>query len=161
MIVTIGAIGYTAESFFQALQDANVDTFIDVRRRRAVRGHDYAFANSRRLQARLAELGIRYVHRLDLAPPPAAREQQAAADQAAGIARRQRTTLGPAFIAAYERDVLAHLDPMALRADLPPDAAVIALMCVERAPAACHRSLLADRLSEAWGVEVRHLKPEE
>ena len=78
-----------------------------------------------------------------------------------GIARRQRTTLGPAFIAAYERDMLAHLDPAALRADLPPDAAVIALMCVERAPAACHRSLLADRLSAAWGEEVRHLKSEE
>ena len=62
MIVTIGAIGYTAESFFQALQNANVDTFIDVRRRRAVRGREYAFANSQRLQARLAELGIRYVH---------------------------------------------------------------------------------------------------
>jgi uncharacterized protein (DUF488 family) len=161
MIVTIGAIGYTAESFFQALVDAGVDTFIDVRRRRAVRGHDYAFANSQRLQARLAELGIRYVHRLDLAPPDSAREQQAAADKAAGVARRKRTALGPAFVAAYERDVLAHLDALALRADLPADAAVVALMCVERAPAACHRSLLADHLSRAWGVEVKHLTPEE
>ncbi len=160
-LVTIGAIGFTPETFFQALRDAGVDTFIDVRRRRAVRGHDYAFANSRRLQARLAELGIRYVHRLDLAPPNAAREQQAAADQAAGIARRKRTTLGPAFIAAYERDVLDQLDPQALLVDLPPDAAVVALMCVERAPAACHRSLLAERLGQAWGVKVNHLIPEE
>ena len=29
---------------------------------------EYAFANSQRLQGRLAELGIAYVHRLDLAP---------------------------------------------------------------------------------------------
>ena len=159
MIVTIGAIGYTADSFFQALQDAGVDTFIDVRRRRAVRGHDYAFANSRRLQARLAELGIRYVHRIDLAPPNAARAQQAAADQAAGIARRKRTALGPAFVEIYTREVLAHLDPAALRADLPADAAVIALMCVEREPAACHRSLLAERLRHELGVEVIHLAP--
>ncbi len=52
-IVTIGAIGYSAEAFFRALQQAGVDTFVDVRRRRAVRGADYAFANSQRLQARL------------------------------------------------------------------------------------------------------------
>lgn len=159
MIVTIGAIGYTADTFFQALQDAGVDTFVDVRRRRAVRGREYAFANSERLQARLAELDIRYIHRIDLAPPAAAREQQAAADKAAGIARRKRTALGPAFVAAYERDVLAGFDPHAFMADLPPGAAVIALMCVEREPAACHRSLLAERLREALGVEVVHLVP--
>ena len=81
-IVTIGAIGYTADAFFSALQEAGVDTFVDVRRRRAVRGAAYAFANSQRLQARLAELGIRYLHRLDLAPPTTVRQQQAAADAA-------------------------------------------------------------------------------
>jgi uncharacterized protein (DUF488 family) len=158
-IVTIGAIGYTAESFFQALEAAGVDTLVDVRRRRAVRGREYAFANSQRLQARLAELGIRYAHRIDLAPPDAAREQQAAADKAAGIARRKRTALGPAFIAAYERDVLADFDPQALRDDLPAGARVVAFMCVEREPAACHRSLLAERLRQAWGVGVQHLTP--
>jgi uncharacterized protein (DUF488 family) len=158
-IVTIGAIGFTAESFFQTLQEAQVDTFIDIRQRRAVRGREYAFANSQRLQNRLAELGIRYLHRIDLAPPDTAREQQAAADKAAGIARRKRTTLGPAFIAAYERDVLAHFDPQSLLHELPADARVVALMCVEREPAACHRSLLAERLRQAWGVAVEHLTP--
>lgn len=158
-IVTIGAIGYTAETFFRALQDMQVDTFVDIRRRRAVRGREYAFANSQRLQARLAELGIRYQHRIDLAPPNSAREQQAAADKAAGIARRQRTALGPAFVAAYERDVLAQFDPHAFVDDLPLDAAVVALMCVEREPAACHRSLLAARLGEALGATIEHLTP--
>lgn len=158
-IVTIGAIGFTATTFFQALQDAGVDTLVDIRRRRAVRGHDYAFANSQRLQARLAELGIRYLHRVDLSPPDSTREQQAAADKAAGIARRKRTALGPAFVAAYEQDVLAHFDPQSLLNDLPPDAAVVALMCVEREPAACHRSLLAARLQDTLGVEIQHLTP--
>lgn len=158
-IVTIGAIGFTAEAFFQALQEAQVDTFVDVRRRRAVRGHDYAFANSRRLQDRLAELGIHYLHRPDLAPPAAAREQQAGADKAAGIARRKRTELSPEFIAAYERDVLAGFDPQSLLDSLPADARVVALMCVERHPAACHRSLLAERLRQAIGAEVIHITP--
>lgn len=158
-IVTIGAIGFTADAFFQALRDAGVDSFVDVRRRRAVRGREYAFANSRRLQARLAELGIRYRHRIDLAPPAAAREQQAAADKAAGVARRKRAALGPAFIAAYERDVLAGFDPQSLLDDLPDDARIVALMCVEHEPAACHRSLLAERLHQTLGVEVVHLTP--
>lgn len=158
-IVTIGAIGYSAGTFFAALRDAGVDTFVDVRRRRAVRGHDYAFANSQRLQARLAEMGIRYLHRSDLSPTDAAREEQAAADKAAKIARRKRVELGPAFIAAYKRDVLADFDPQSLLDELPPDANVVVLMCVEREPAACHRSLLAEKLHEVWGVEVQHLTP--
>ena len=158
-IITIGAIGFTAETFFQALLEARVDTFVDIRRRRAVRGRDYAFANSQRLQARLAELGIHYLHRLDLAPPDAARERQAAADKTAGIARRKRTELSPAFIEVYERDVLAHFDPQSLLDDLPDGAAIVALMCVEREPAACHRSLLAERLRHELGVEVIHLAP--
>ena len=158
-IITIGAIGFTTETFFQALLEARVDTFVDIRRRRAVRGRDYTFANSQRLQARLAELGIHYLHRLDLAPPDAARERQAAADKTAGIARRKRTELSPAFIEVYERDVLAHFDPQSLLDDLPDGAATVALMCVEREPAACHRSLLAERLRHELGVEVIHLAP--
>ena len=158
-VITIGAIGYTADTFFQALQDAGVDTLCDVRQRRAVRGHDYAFANSQRLQARLADLGIRYLHRGDLAPTDAARASQAAADKAGGVATRKRTELSPAFIEAYKRDVLARFDPQTLLDDLPPGAAVVALMCVEREPAACHRSLLAERLHTTWGVEVQHLTP--
>lgn len=158
-IVTIGAIGFTADTFFRALQDAGVDTFVDIRRRRAVRGRDYAFANSQRLQARLSELGIRYLHRLDLAPSTALREQQTTADKAAGVAKRKRATLSQTFIEAYERDVLAHFEPQTLLDDLPPDAAVVALMCVEREPAACHRSLLAEQLRNTLGVEVQHLTP--
>lgn len=159
-VTTIGVIGFTADGFFRALQDAGVDTLVDIRRRRAVRGHEYAFANSQRLQARLAELGIRYLHRIDLSPGDAIRKAQAAADQAAGIARRKRTNLGPAFVAGFEREVLAHFDPQTLLDDLPPDARVVALLCVEREPAACHRSLVAARLHDALGVSVTHLTPE-
>src|SRR5512135_2099011 len=66
--VTIGAHGWNEAAFFQALVAAGVDTFCDVRQRRGMRGHDYAFANSQRLQAKLGDLGIGYVHRRDLAP---------------------------------------------------------------------------------------------
>ena len=158
-IVTIGVIGFDAGGFFQALQEAGVDTLVDIRRRRAVRGHDYAFANSQRLQARLAELGIGYVHRLDLAPTDSMRTAQSAADQAAHVARRQRQTLSPAFVAAFEREVLGHFDPQAFVAAMPPGAATIALLCVEREPAACHRALVAARLGQALGLPVSHIVP--
>nr|MBA3379353.1 hypothetical protein [Chloroflexia bacterium] len=35
----------------------------------------------------------------------------------------------------------------------------IMLFCVERVPAACHRSLLAERLAGDLGVEVMHILP--
>jgi uncharacterized protein (DUF488 family) len=156
--VTIGVYGYTEEVFFQTLRAAYVDHFVDIRRRRALRGTQYAFANSNRLQPRLAALGIRYLHRLDLAPSNATRQIQAIHDRLAKTARRQRSGLAPAFVAAYERECLAGFDAEQFLIDLGPDAKVVALFCVEREPAACHRSLVAARLS-AEGLTVSHLLP--
>ena len=67
-IVTIGVYGFDELGFFDALCKAGVDTFCDIRSRRGVRGATYAFANSKRLQARLSELGIQYIYRKDLGP---------------------------------------------------------------------------------------------
>ncbi len=156
-VVTIGVIGYSADEFFAALRAAGVDTLIDIRRRRAVRGRDYTFANSQRLQARLAELGIRYVHRLDLAPPQNLRRIQAAADHAAGVSNRRRAALDPAYIEAYEHQVLDGFDAQSLPAELPEGARVVAFLCVERHPTACHRALVAARLHESLAVPVEHI----
>lgn len=159
-LVTIGAYGFDADTFFAALQAAKVDTFCDIRRRRGVRGAAYAFANSKRLQQRLTELGIRYVYRQELSPSTAIRTAQYAVDKQTKTAKRQRTHLSPAFIAAYEEECLTHIDPNQLLTALPPDAQVIAFFCVEREPAACHRSLLAHRLAQTLGLEVIHLLPD-
>lgn len=158
-IVTIGVYGFSEEAFFRALQEARVDTFIDIRRRRGVRGSQYAFANSQRLQKRLAELNIHYIHRLDLAPSPAVRQQQETADQASKTPRRQRAALDPAFIEGYRREILNTFDPHTFLPELGPDAQVIALFCVEGQPAACHRSLLAQHLADTLGLPVRHIVP--
>jgi len=61
-IYTIGVYGLTEADFFQKLLDSNIDTFCDIRRRRAVRGSQYAFVNSKRLQDKLEKLSIRYVY---------------------------------------------------------------------------------------------------
>ena len=157
--VTIGAYGWDAERFFGALVAAGADTFCDLRARRGVRGPDYTFANSQRLQARLAELGIRYLHRPDLAPSTEIRAGQAAADAATHTAKRQRAVLSPAFVDAYRRERLAGFDSAAFAADLGAEARVVVLFCVEREPTACHRSLLAERLTNDLGVKVTHITP--
>jgi uncharacterized protein (DUF488 family) len=156
-LVTIGVYGSDEASFFAVLQQSGVDTFVDIRARRGVRGAAYAFANSQRLQARLAGLGIRYVHRSDLAPGAETRAQQFAADKASKTGKRQRTVLDPEFAAAYRQERLAGFDSRQFIVDLGPDAHVVALFCVEREPAACHRSLLATRLQRDLGLPVKHL----
>jgi uncharacterized protein (DUF488 family) len=158
-LVTIGVYGFTADAFFAALQKAGVDTFCDIRWRRGVRGREYAFANSGRLQKRLGELGLRYLHLREVAPSPELRRSQAAADKAAGTAKRKRTALGEVFVTGYREKHLAGFDSRKFVEHLGP-ARVVALFCVEREPAACHRSLLAARLQQGLGLEVIHLMPD-
>jgi len=158
-IVTIGVYGFDETGFFAALRQAGVDTFCDIRLRRGVRGREYAFVNSKRLQARLAELGIRYLHLKELAPSRALRDRQTAADQAARTAKRKRTELSELFIAGYREECLCAFDSRKFIEQLGPDAKIVALFCVEREPDACHRSLLAERLQQELGVQVVHLTP--
>lgn len=158
-IITIGVFGFSEAGFFQALQDAGVDTFCDVRQRRGVRGAEYAFVNSQRLQARLAEMGIRYVYCKDLAPTAVVRNEQHRADKMTGTAKRQRAQLSPAFVAAYQEQILNLFNAQTLRDELTLDAQVVAFFCVEREPTACHRSLIADRLAREWEAEVAHVVP--
>ena len=158
-IVTIGVYGFDASGFFDALYKAEVDTFCDIRSRRGVRGATYAFANSIRLQTRLSELGIRYIHRKDLGPTKAIRDKQAAADKATKTAKRKRTVLGQAFIEAYQTECLAPFEPQSLLDELESDAKVVALFCVETPPEACHRSLVADKLAKTLNLEVEDILP--
>lgn len=157
-IITLGVYGATEAGFFTALRDAHVDTFCDIRARRGVRGSEYAFVNSQRLQAKLAELGIRYLHLKELAPSEALRKRQYAADTADRVAKRKRTELSELFVAGYREERHDFASAKFLE-QLGPDARVVALFCVERAAEACHRSLLAARLQRDLGVEVVHLTP--
>jgi uncharacterized protein (DUF488 family) len=156
--VTIGVYGASGESFFHALQQAGVDTFCDIRWRRGVRGSQYAFVNSQRLQEHLSRMGIRYLHFRELAPSPQLRAKQAEQDHQDRVAKRQRTQLSQRFIAGYQAEVLSRFEPEDFLRKVAP-ARAVALFCVEKEPGACHRSLLAGKLQEHWGVIVDHLLP--
>jgi uncharacterized protein (DUF488 family) len=158
MILTIGAYGFDAAGFFTALREAGVDTFCDLRFRRGVRGRDYAFVNRHRLEARLEEMGIRYLHLKELAPSQALRDQQKAADKTERVAKRKRTELSEDFIAGYDAECLRDFDRGKFMAQLA-GARVVALFCVEQRPAACHRSLVAECLRRELGLKVVHLVP--
>lgn len=155
---TIGVYGFSGEEFLKALRAAEVLLLIDVRQRRGVRGREYAWANSRRLQAALAEAGIAYEHWPSLAPTTELRHLQYEEDARQGVGKRSRVELAPAYVERYTREILDQADLEALVARLPADGAG-ALMCVERDPEACHRSLIAARLADDFGVAVSHIRP--
>ena len=107
---TIGVYNSNEANFFQKLVEAEIDTFCDIRQRRGVRGSKYAFVNSQRLQQRLADLGVGYVHEKGLAPPKEIRELQKAHDIKSGQLKRQRIRLGSVFCNEYRDPVLAKFD---------------------------------------------------
>jgi uncharacterized protein (DUF488 family) len=157
-VLTIGVYGWTLEAFLDALREAGVGLVLDVRQRRGVRGSEYAWANSARLQAALAEAGIGYRHHRELAPTTALRQLQYRVDDRLGVGKRSRTELAPDYRQGYVREILEHADLAAVVAELPEDAAS-ALLCVERDPEACHRSLIAERLEAEHGLDATHLRP--
>jgi uncharacterized protein (DUF488 family) len=155
---TIGVYGWTLEGFLAALHAANVRVVLDVRQRRGVRGPEYAWANSARLQAALAKAGIEYRHHKELAPTTDLRNVQYQEDTREGVGKRSRMELAPEYRARYQREILDRVDLGELVSNLPADG-LAALLCVERDPEACHRSLITELLEAEYGASVVHLRP--
>jgi len=153
----VGVYGATLDSFLDALRRADVKLVYDVRQRRGVRGREYAWANARRLQDALDGAGIGYEHRVDLAPTTELRQLQYREDARLGERKRSRAMLADAYVDGYTAEILDKVDVGAFVEALPQDGAA-ALLCVEREPEACHRSLIAARLAE-HGVDVVDLRP--
>ena len=157
-LVTIGVYGYTLDGFLGALSDAGVVKLLDVRQRRGVRGSEYSWANAQRLQAALRDAGIGYEHHPELAPTTELRQLQYAEDDRRGVGKRSRTRLAFEYAERYEHEILDPVD-LAPIVDAMPDPGATALFCVEAAPNACHRSIIATRMAEEFHVRVTHLLP--
>ncbi|MFF5935441.1 DUF488 family protein [Streptomyces sp. NPDC012508] len=157
-MVTIGVYGFDGASFLQRLRDADVRLLLDVRQRRGVRGPEYAWANSRRLQAALARAGIAYEHHPELAPTTELRQLQYAEDDRQGVGKRSRRELAAEYTRRYTAEILDRADLAPVVSGLPGRGRA-ALLCVERDPEACHRSLIARRLAERHHVTIEHLRP--
>jgi uncharacterized protein (DUF488 family) len=157
-LATIGVYGFTAETFMQALRDADARLVLDVRQRRAVRGSEYAWANSLRLQAALAQSRIGYRHHPELAPTTELRRLQYREDARLGVGKRSRAELASEYRDRYSGEILDRVDLAAIIQTLPGDGASV-LLCVERDPEACHRSIIAARLAARHGLSVTDVRP--
>lgn len=154
---TIGVYNSTEQEYFKKLTDNNIDTFCDIRQRRGVRGSQYAFVNSNRLQSKLNELDIKYGHIIDLAPTTEIRELQKEVDNQQGELKRDRNKLGQVFIIAYKDRILSKFDFDSFIDKLDEVGGNrVVLFCVEEKPEACHRSIVTDKL-EKLGYEITHL----
>ncbi len=157
-IATIGVYGFDGESFLHRLRSADVRVLLDLRQRRGVRGPHYAWANSRRLQNALALGGISYAHHPELAPTTELRHLQYAEDDRLGVGKRSRLELATEYVRRYTSEILELVDLEPIVSSLPATGRA-ALFCVERDAEACHRSLIAQRMIDQYGVTVIHLRP--
>jgi uncharacterized protein (DUF488 family) len=152
-IASIGVYDSSLHDFLGKLRRHHVALVVDVRQRRGVRGPQYAWANSLRLQAALKKAGVEYQHRLDLAPTTELRHLQYREDDRLGVGKRSRVELAEPYRRRYLREVLDRVDLPAFLESLP-DPGVTALLCVERDARACHRSLIAARLHARFKLLV-------
>ena len=155
-IATIGVYDSGLDDFLDKLKRHRVALVVDVRQRRGVRGREYAWANSLRLQAALEQAGIQYRHLPELAPTTELRLLQYQEDDRLKVGKRSRVELSQEYRRRYLTEVLDHVDLGAVFESLP-DEATSALLCVERDAPACHRSLIAARLQAECGVGILNL----
>ncbi|HEX6660901.1 MAG TPA: DUF488 domain-containing protein [Sphingomicrobium sp.] len=139
-IFTIGYEGVTVGEFLAALHDAGIERVIDVRALPLSRRPGFSKSP---LKAALEEARIEYVHLKALGTPPEGRT--------AARAGRQEDLKR---IYAGQLELPEAIAQSALMLDLAREKPS-ALMCMERDPAQCHRTLLLDAV--APDADVRHL----
>lgn len=156
-IFTIGVYGSTEQQFFGKLAENGIDTFCDIRQRRGVRGSQYAFVNSKRLQNKLAEVGIGYTYLKELSPTNEIRAAQKEVDKRNGIQKKDRTRLGDVFINGYKRHIADYDFELLVEKLKSMGTNKVVFFCVEESPYACHRSIVADKLQNLFGYQITHL----
>lgn len=152
----MGVYGFTEREFFQTLAELHINVFIDIRRRRGMRGNQYAFVNKVYLQTELSKRGIRYLYDKTLAPSQAIRALQKEDDRKEGTSKQKRVALSDHFIHEYKAACLDSFDVRRFVQQFDPEVNLL-LFCVEARPEACHRSLVAEKLREAPEVTIRHI----
>jgi uncharacterized protein (DUF488 family) len=144
-LCTIGYEGVKLSSVVDALREAGVSVLVDVRAVAASRRPGFAKSQ---LRAGLEEAGISYLHLRDLGTPPAGR----AAAKAGRHAEMHRI---------FEQH-LAGVEAQAALGELQQlvaGGASACLLCLERDPGHCHRTLVADALGERMQLRVHELMP--
>lgn len=136
-IFTIGYEGATMAEFVAALKKAGVERIIDVRQLPLSRRPGFS---KKPLAAELAEAGIDYVNLRALGTPKPGRDAAKKGD---------RATLEAVYAVQLELpEAQAEGAKMLALAEEKPSA----LLCFERDPATCHRTLLMKAIGEGWEI---------
>ena len=142
---TLGYEKRTIDEFIEILRRANVDTLIDVRD--VPWSHKRDFAKSK-LDAHLADAGIRYVHARFAGNPKRLRSKGGTTEELLSAYARHLDE-HPEIVERF-RDLVLELDEGGRRP---------CIMCFERDPRDCHRSVLAARWKgRRRGLDVEHLE---
>lgn len=140
-LFTIGYEGATIDAFLDALSKAGVRTLVDVRAVPLSRKPGFS---KRSLAAAAAERGISYRHLQRLGTPAEGRNAARAHDHA---------TMRRVYLEHLEApDAQAEMAMLVDQARESPSA----LLCFERKPEDCHRSVLIEQL-DAPDLTVEHL----
>jgi len=141
-ISTIGYEGASIEAFVYTLGVAGVDVVVDVRDVAASRRPGFSKSA---LRQHLAMAGIEYLHLRSLGDPKEGREAMRRGDRAefrrVFLRRMESEEAQVQFAAAVE---LAGQRS-------------IALLCYERDPKDCHRTIIAEMMKEQRSFAIRHL----
>lgn len=142
-LTTIGYESTTSADLVRALGDAGVDLLVDVRAVASSRRPGFA---KTRLSESLRDAGIEYLHLKSLGTPAEGRAAARAGrhDELRRIFLEHLATPS----AQAELEVLEQLVRSGRR---------VSLLCLEREPAHCHRSMVADALAARTGAPVVHL----
>ena len=142
IIGTIGYEGSSLEDFVATLKAAQVEMLIDIRDLPVSRKRGFS---KKALSAAIKSAGLEYLHLGDLGNPKPGREAARRGDMGASerIFRARLTQ-------ADAQDALRELLDLSARLQS-------CLLCFERDPAGCHRSIVADAVAGLASMEVRHL----
>lgn len=139
-IMTIGYEGSSIDDFLATLVKAKVNVLLDVREIPVSRRKGFS---KKALAEHVASVGIAYRHERDLGSPKEIRHQL--------HADGDYTTYFRSF-SKYIESQRPLLEELACELD-----GNVALVCYERDPATCHRSVVAKRLELMTGLTTKHL----
>jgi uncharacterized protein (DUF488 family) len=142
LLSTIGYEGACLEDFIATLVAADIRYLVDVRELPISRRKGFA---KTALSEALGQVGIEYVHLKGLGDPKEGREAARLKD-----------------FSTFHKIFANHMESEAAKADLAAASRIAVtggacLMCFERDPHTCHRTLVAHALGDNLRVVVRHL----
>lgn len=141
-LATIGYEDATLEDFLATLGAAGVTMLIDIRQVATSRRAGFS---KQQLRQAVFDAGMRYVHLVRLGDPKEGRK----------AARQGRMAEFRHIFTRHLRTAEAQTD-LQIAVDLVREGGAC-LLCYERQPEFCHRSIVAEALTATTGFDVRHL----